>query len=35
MITMTFGAVALVGCIWIVYGYSTSFDDSIGGAGSG
>ncbi|MCT9080146.1 ammonium transporter [Streptomyces fulvoviolaceus] len=33
MIMMTFGAVALVGCIWVVYGYSASFGDSIGGAG--
>ncbi|MFJ3670071.1 ammonium transporter [Streptomyces sp. NPDC090106] len=33
MIMMTFGAVALVGCIWVVYGYSAAFGDSIGGAG--
>jgi Amt family ammonium transporter len=33
MIMMTFGSVALVGCIWVVYGYSASFGDSIGGAG--
>ncbi|WP_405735863.1 ammonium transporter [Streptomyces sp. NBC_01537] len=33
MTMMVFGAVALVGCIWIVYGYSASFGDSIGGAG--
>ncbi|GAA2622899.1 ammonium transporter [Streptomyces vastus] len=33
MIMMTFGAVALVGCIWVVYGYSASFGDSMGGAG--
>ncbi|MFD4604962.1 ammonium transporter [Streptomyces sp. NPDC058464] len=33
MIMMTFGAVALVGCIWVVYGFSASFGDSIGGAG--
>ncbi|MFE2423461.1 ammonium transporter [Streptomyces hokutonensis] len=33
MIMMTFGSVALVGCIWVVYGFSASFGDSIGGAG--
>ncbi|MEV6056473.1 ammonium transporter [Streptomyces sp. NPDC052107] len=33
MIMMTFGAVALVGCIWVVYGFSASFGNSIGGAG--
>ncbi|MER6559016.1 hypothetical protein ABT300_14995 [Streptomyces sp. NPDC001027] len=33
MITLTFGAVTLVGCIWVVYGYSAAFGDSIGGAG--
>ncbi|MFF4352814.1 ammonium transporter [Streptomyces sp. NPDC001530] len=33
MIMMTFGAVALVGCIWVLYGFSASFGDSIGGAG--
>ncbi|MFJ6661911.1 ammonium transporter [Streptomyces sp. NPDC091377] len=33
MIMMTFGSVALVGCIWVVYGYSASFGDSIGAAG--
>ncbi|WP_105970921.1 ammonium transporter [Streptomyces geranii] len=33
MIMMTFGSVALVGCIWIVYGFSAAFGDSIGGAG--
>ncbi|NEC87918.1 ammonium transporter [Streptomyces sp. SID12501] len=33
MIMMTFGSVALVGCIWVVYGFSAAFGDSIGGAG--
>ncbi|MED7948804.1 ammonium transporter [Streptomyces sp. BE20] len=33
MIMMTFGSVALVGCIWVLYGFSASFGDSIGGAG--
>ncbi|MEU9456879.1 ammonium transporter [Streptomyces sp. NPDC048277] len=33
MIMMTFGAVALVGCIWVVYGYSAAFGNSLGGAG--
>ncbi|WP_326731709.1 ammonium transporter [Streptomyces phaeochromogenes] len=33
MIMMTFGSVALVGCIWVLYGYSAAFGNSIGGAG--
>jgi Amt family ammonium transporter len=33
MIMMTFGSVALVGCIWVVYGFSAAFGNSIGGAG--
>ncbi|WP_327583849.1 ammonium transporter [Nonomuraea sp. NBC_00507] len=33
MIMMTFGAVALVGGIWVLYGYSAAFGNSIGGAG--
>lgn len=33
MIMMTFGAVALVGVIWVLYGYSAAFGNSIGEAG--
>ncbi|MEV7084650.1 ammonium transporter [Streptomyces sp. NPDC093085] len=33
MIMMTFGSVAVVGCIWILYGYSAVFGNSLGGAG--
>ncbi|MET7395508.1 ammonium transporter [Dactylosporangium sp. NPDC005572] len=33
MVMMTFGAVAVVCCIWVVYGYQFAFGDSIGGGG--
>ncbi|HLL68292.1 MAG TPA: ammonium transporter [Micromonosporaceae bacterium] len=33
MVMMTFGAVAVVCFLWVLYGYSAAFGDSIGGAG--
>ena len=33
MMMMVFGAVALTGVLWVLYGYSAVFGDSIGGAG--
>jgi ammonium transporter, Amt family len=33
MMMMTFGAVAVVGVLWVLYGYSMAFGDSYGGAG--
>ncbi len=33
MVMMTFGAVAVVCVIWVLYGYQFAFGDSLGGAG--
>ncbi len=33
MVMMTFGAAIVVCVIWVLYGYSLAFGDSIGGAG--
>jgi Amt family ammonium transporter len=33
MMMMTFGAVAVVGVLWVLFGYSMAFGDSYGGAG--
>lgn len=33
MMVMTFGAVAVVGILWVLFGYSMVFGDSYGGAG--
>ncbi|MET0822406.1 MAG: ammonium transporter [Aeromicrobium sp.] len=33
MMVMTFGAVAIVGILWVLFGYSMVFGDSYGGAG--
>lgn len=33
MVMMTFGAAAVVCFVWVIYGYSFAFGDSIGGAG--
>jgi ammonium transporter, Amt family len=33
MMLMSFGAMAVVGILWVLYGYSMSFGNSVGGAG--
>ncbi|SEL84939.1 ammonium transporter [Blastococcus sp. DSM 46786] len=33
MMMMSFGALALVSVLWVLYGYSIAFGDSVGGAG--
>jgi ammonium transporter, Amt family len=33
MMMMSFGALALISVLWVLYGYSVAFGDSVGGAG--
>ena len=33
MMMMSFGALALISVLWVLYGYSIAFGDSVGGAG--